>query len=228
MATIAQDVFTGSIYTELSAHNANWAKHTASSSTRTCILSTENRLRRGSTDGNTVLYYRTENPGSADYKVSATLFSKSDGGGISNTGVVGRCDTSAITFYHARSSDSATNLYQLYRFVAGTATLLGSSSRGTWGDEEGRAVALHMQGTSIALHVNGSSTPIVTATDSAITAAGKAGVRFSGGTAETDSFGMHLDDWIAETFEAAAPAINSIAASNITQTGATITLGLTR
>ena len=198
MANIASDTFTGTSGTELHAYDANWTEHTSYSSGN-LILSDANAVRRDTT--NTSLYYHSATPPSADYSVSADLFAKGANGDDSNTGVCGRVSTSANTFYMARFAfiSAGTWGWQLYKFVGGTPTQLGSSSTDTLADESTTNIKLEMNGTAIKLYKAGSGTATISATDSAITAAGKAGIRFAGVTAETNTTGMHITSWTADT-----------------------------
>lgn len=202
MAEFVNVSFVGSAGTALSTHDANWIKHT-SYSTGNVILSDANRARRNT--NNTSMYWYDATPPSADYKARAPLFAKETDGGASNTGVCGRVDTAANTMYHARYGGGTTDGWQLYKFVAGVVTQLGSTSSQSLTDETSNEVELWMQGTSIELYKQGSGTPTISVTDSAISAAGYAGIRFVG-TTESDTTGLHIDGpFIAEDFSSSGP-----------------------
>jgi hypothetical protein len=186
---ITRDTFTDTDNVLLSAHTADdgstWTSHP--SSTGTVQISNQNRIHNsGVTVG---VYYSSGVPVSADYSVACTLHAK-DATGI--TGVLGRMDTSATTFYAARYSYSTVK-WELYKFVAGTATLLGDFAQ-TISIGVDYALRLEMRGTSIKLFVDGAER--VAATDSAITAVGRPGVRFLSATG-TDTTGLHLDNFHA-------------------------------
>ena len=106
--------------------------------------------------------------------------------------------TAANTFYMARYWGDSSDSWQLYSAVAGSFTLLGSSAQALT-DETAYNVKLEMIGTAIKLYKEGSSTPLISATDSSITAAGKAGVRLiSGATVPSDNTGIHIDNFSAD------------------------------
>lgn len=106
--------------------------------------------------------------------------------------------TSANTFYHARAQRvSGTSLnWQMFKFVANTATQLGSSVSQTIAAGNSYNLKLNVSGTTIELYDEGGGSPTISATDSAITAAGFAGLRENG--AATDSTLYHLDNFSAE------------------------------
>lgn len=197
MTQFASDSFTGTSGTGLSTYNSSWVQH--SSSSFVLVLTDANRVRREGAATSAVLYYHTASPGTADYSVSADLFMKETNGGLSFTGVSGRIDTSADTHYAARYSGGSIDGWQLYKFVAGTATQLGSTSTQSLTDETSYNVKLEMLGTAIKLYKQGSGSATISATDSAISSAGNAGIRFSGSTSETNATGIHLDNFSADT-----------------------------
>ena len=198
MAQFASASFTGTAGTELSAADANWTK-APSSSAQNIILSDAGRGRLDAANASAAIYYHSGTPANADYSVSATLFAKETSGGRTYIGVTGRQSTSVNTHYLAWYGGGSADAWQLYKVVAGTVTQLGSSSGQVLSDETGYAVKLEMIGTAIKLYKEGSSTPTISVTDSAITAAGKAGIR----GAQTDgsfgdTLGLHIDDFSAD------------------------------
>ncbi len=191
----ASDTFTGSDGTTLASHNANWVRHSGSSaSTEVKLFS--NTARKQDAAGSCV-YYRSESPSSADYEVSADI--TNDGGGSGDAaGVLGRCSTSASTWYMARLNSGN---FQLFKFVSGTATQLGSNvttGYPTTGNTSN--IKLSMSGSSIDMYANGGGSPIISQTDSAISAAGQAGLRFGFGGSDS------TDDLRADNFDASDPA----------------------
>lgn len=220
MPTFASDSFASANGTELSAHNANWKKPTGFSASAQIA---NGRLRPSSTSS--PVYYYDVAPGSADYSVSADITRLSSGD--SNMGLLARASATANTHYRVISG-SPDAFVTLGKFVGGGFTVIGSADAGLSVGNTSN-VRLELIGSSLKIYINGSKTPVASYTDSSITAAGYAGVRAYSGAAPGDSVGAHLDNFLAATpGGAASPAINSITASNITQTGATITLGLTR
>lgn len=189
MAQFVNASFVGTSGTGLSSHDSNWTLHPATS-TGGCVISNANRCRRN--NNNTTIYYHAGTPASADYEVEAPLFAKETDGGASSTGVTGRTDTTAASFYHARYGGGTTDGWQLFKFVGGTPTQLGSTSSQSLTDETSNAVKLRMVGTTIELYKQGGGSATISVTDSAISAAGKVGIRFVG-TGETDTTGLHID-----------------------------------
>lgn len=137
--------------------------------------------------------YTSGTPPSADYYVQAnfcvqTVIAQSNG-------IAGRMDTTADTMYLARLVDGVN--WQLRKIVAGAATTLGStSSTGVPSAGNCATGKLTMTGDQISFSVTGSGTVIGPITDSAITAAGRAGIRNNGAVA-TATTGIHLDNFSA-------------------------------
>ena len=219
MPTFASDSFGSANGTELSAHNAKWKKVSGFSANAQIA---GGRARASSTSS--AMYYYDAAPGSADYSVSA------DYSRISTL-----VSAVALTL---RNSTTAANCYRLYpdpasgaavvgKFVAGAYTELGSISSVIAGNETAN-LRLEAIGATLKVYKNGSSTALATYADSSVTSAGYAGVRSFSSVAPSDSDGLHIDNFLAATPDPVVSAINSILASNITQTGARITLGLTR
>ena len=219
MTTFASDEFGGSNGTLLHTWNPSWKK--VSGFTADAQLA-DGRARASSTSS--AMYYYDAAPGSADYSVSA------DCKRISTL-----VSTVALTL---RNSTTAANCYRLYpdattgeaavgKFVAGAYTALGSVSSAI---AVGETANLRFEaiGTTLNVYKNGSSTALATYTDSSISSAGRAGLRSFSSSSPSDSGGVHIDNFLAATPDSVVSAINSITASSITQTGATITLGLTR
>lgn len=211
MAQFASDAFGGTEGTELSAYSASWTRHTS----YTGNMEIASGLIR-QTSSTTSAYHHSGTPASADYSVSADLFMKETNGGLSSTGVIGRVDTAANTFYMARYAGDAIDGWQLYKAVGGTFTQLGSTSAQSLTDETAYNVKLEMVGTAIKLYKELSSTATISATDSAITAAGKSGIRSTGG-AFSDTTGIHIDNFSAD----------DVASGGVTGTGALTTAAIT-
>lgn len=205
MAEFASDTFTGTEGDLLDAYSANWTKHTAGSATTAEIAS--GRVR-GTASG-AAMYYHSGSPANADYSVLADVYEASDPTAYA-VGVVGRVDTTAVTGYmarHARTTASSTDAWQLYKFVAGTFTQLGSNSTDAITTGTSAQVELRMEGTTIALYKRGEATATISVTDSSVTAAGKAGIRlgFSGSNTPSATTLYHLDNFSAATGGKAFP-----------------------
>jgi hypothetical protein len=134
-------------------------------------------------------------PASADYSVTATITIKSS---IGSTGVAGRISTSARTYYTAYFENGSNQLV-LAKRVSGSISTLGTSgvNHGTGT----HTLTLDMVGTTIRALIGG--VQFLSVTDSAITAAGKAGIR-APVTSDT-STGKHLDNFVAE--DTSTPAV---------------------
>jgi hypothetical protein len=180
MSTFLSDTFTGSSG-NLSGHSPDtggtWVQH---GSYTGCALNLDGsghvEVGTNSTDA---LYYNTASPASADYDVTVTLTNIA--GTTQFPAAAGRINTGADTYYRAQAQTDAGTLY-LYKTVAGTTTQLGSTVTGlsyTAGD----TITLSMVGTTIVAKYNG--TAKITVTDSAISAAGKAGLKAYGTTSGT-------------------------------------------
>lgn len=179
--------------TTLASHTgevgATWTQH--SSSTGTSEVITATGWLRPSASGTTSVYYASGSPTNANYTVEADV--KYLAGVNGHIGVMGRVDTSATTFYLCRYY-SVDGQWQLYKFVAGTATKLGFTAASPV-ITTNYHVKLTMNGTAIDCSVDGVSK--ASATDSSITAAGKAGVRSGSASTVNDTNGPELDNFAA-------------------------------
>lgn len=120
---------------------------------------------------NTAAYYRNDSlAASPDYSVSADLYNAN---GLPS--VLGRVSPETNTFYCARTNG---NTIELYRFVNGSASLMGTQSTGLTGLRVYN-LRLEMTGTVIAVYVNGSPTPIFSFISAHIPGPGYTGVRLN-------------------------------------------------
>ncbi|MDX6373820.1 MAG: hypothetical protein QOD98_2808, partial [Nocardioidaceae bacterium] len=238
-ATTSADSMTGAAGASLQSHSgetaASWTKHPASDSD--AVITPGGRLRKTGTSTGAV-YYSSAVPASADYTVEADVYVASN---LANdvAGVVGRVDVSNAngTGYYARYEQTI-QAWVLYRVVNGTGTVLGQSGTQVLTLGTTYRLALAMTGTTIRALVDG--VQVASATDSAITAAGRAGLALgfpgSGTTTETDTTGMQLDnfrvsppmadskgtnngDWLGGVLLAVAGAINGDASTAATFDG---------
>lgn len=136
--------------------------------------------------------YASGAPPSADYKVCADFWHIST---LSvSIAVSGRQDTTDDTMYIGQFLNSTD--WRMRKIVGGTQTTLGTNSTNQIPSVGNfKTGCLIMTGDQISFTVNG-SIEIGPVTDSAITAAGKAGVRFAG--ASTASTGLHMDNLSAQ------------------------------
>lgn len=185
---LVSDAFTAADATVLTSYSALWVKHAAGSNTGDATIDA-NRLHNTNDAGQHVYYRSDFAPTSADYRVEADVVQKSDND-LSTMGVIGRADATAVTHYLARYNANG-NAWQLFSVVAAAATQLGSNAVQVLTNDQAYRLALDMSGSSIVLLVDGA--PKVTAVNTAIAAAGLAGVRTS--QAATSSVGIHLDNF---------------------------------
>lgn len=206
MANIATDSFTGTNGTELSSYSASWVRHSGSASGVNAVIA-NGRVR--ATAAGAAMYYHTATPPSADYSVSADIYEASNPSNY-GAGVMIRLDTAATTGYmgRARRAVSASlDGWQLYRTVNNTFTQLGSDQADPITTGTSANVMVRANGTTIELLARGNSTPLISVTDSNITAAGKAGIRigFGGSDAPTDSTLYHVDNFSVDTLDSTTP-----------------------
>jgi len=203
-SAFSSDTFTGSSGTTLASHTGEvggtWTQYTGAGTTP-ALLTDANRVRKSATTGYAA-YYSSGVPASADYTVQADVVVKSILSQDS-AGVIGRASTAAQTYYVARYNTSQTR-WELAKVVSGTTTVLGSSSQ-TLTVGATYTVRLEMLGSALRVYVNGAS--VITASDSSITAAGRAGIQlgYSGaGSSPSNTTGLHLDNFVGNSTAQAA------------------------
>ncbi|MDQ3540404.1 MAG: hypothetical protein M3440_06920 [Chloroflexota bacterium] len=187
MPTFLSDSMTDTEGTLLSAHvgetGATWTIHPMQAATSEIA---SNRVRSSATTSVRSIYYASGSPANADYDVEGVAYLAN----VSNeVAVAGRMDVTAETMYYFSARGSSGD-YRLAKSVAGTGTQLGSVVLNTYTALESITIKLEMRGDQISAYVNGTLI-IGPITDTAITAAGKAGVRFFGPM--TDTSGVHHD-----------------------------------
>lgn len=194
--TFVSASFTGAAGTNLTDYTgevgATWTKHPSFSTN--AILSNENRARVGGSG--TTIYYASGLPSSADYEVHAVVHIKS--ATVANTGVVGRLDTSANTYYATRILIVGSELaVQLLKTVGGTETIFGDG--GGIGTATGvdHNLTLDLNGTTVRALLAGVEQ--ISVTDSSISNAGRVGVRLraQNAGAASDSLNAHIDSFAA-------------------------------
>lgn len=158
---------------------------------------------RSAAAGKGVMIYGAT-PASADYSVQADVRIFDATGAV---GIVGRCSATASTFYYAYITNNNSELV-LAKMVGGAITTLDTfNSAGFFDAGSTYELTLEMTGTAIKAYVNGVER--CSATDSAITAAGRGGIR--GINLSDTSTGKHLDNFTI--FDATTPP--SLARSSI-------------
>lgn len=199
MAVFAQcDLHDAGTLTLLSAHTAcdagthtvgaTWTKVTGAGDVRITAAG-----RGQPTSSSTCVYVMSPAPADADYTVSGGVYCATDTGQVY---LVAR-QTGASTYYYAGYFKSLAR-WQISKIVNGTTTQIGTTTA-LAGLTVGQtyAVQLDVQGTSLTLRVDG--VVVAEATDSAITAAGAAGVRVAGsGTPSNESQQYQLASFSAD------------------------------
>lgn len=195
MAQFASDAFTNAAGTALPTHNAAWALH--ASYTGSAVITDVNSARTNTAAGTGALYYHSGAPAAADYSVTADLLFKDANGGNGLSGVVGRVDTAADTYYVSRYDGRTSDRWELIKLVAGTTTVLGSSAEAIT-DETSHNIKLEMVGSAIKLFKSGEATAAVSVTDTAITAAGKSGIFVYNSANANNASGIQVDNFSAD------------------------------
>lgn len=214
---VSADEFEDSAGTVLSSHTDSLAGTWTSSAgqERTAVVTNENRLRK-ETGAGAAQYYTSATPSNANYAVEADVHVKSlltggtpDSGDAA--GILGRMDigntnglgTNYLARYHVGYGE-----WQLRRHVDGVATALGSYAQ-TLTPGQTYRLSLEMNGSTIRLLVDGVQR--ISVTDTAISAAGRGGVRFGQANSTpqpTDTSGLHLDNFRITSLTSAAADAN--------------------
>ncbi len=202
MTAFVLDTFIADDGADLSGHVAQvggtWAPHAVNGAAGTFKTASE-RVYANGVGGNPT-YISGATPPSADYWVEAYVLLRNYAADGRSAGPVARLSTTVITGYHARY---ANGLWELVKIVAGVTTVLASVAA-AWSNGQLRTVRLEVQGSAQRLIVDGAL--LLTTGDSAISAAGMAGVRALTGSA---TGGFHIEALIADasfTPPAASPS----------------------
>lgn len=188
MAQFASATFTGTDATELTAHDAAWTRRPTSATNSQLV---GNRLRASGV--NPSEYYHSGTPASADYTVEADIYVASLVAGVS-AGVFGRGSTDGNNSYSANYHVGTG--WRLYKQVGGTFTLL-TSVAATLTALSTYRLKLSMIGTAIKVFADG--VQVLSVTDSAVSAAGKAGIRiYDNASTPGDAKNFHLDNFSAD------------------------------
>ncbi|GAA4731986.1 hypothetical protein GCM10023350_14200 [Nocardioides endophyticus] len=223
-ATTSADSMAGTAGATLQSRNgevgATWTKH--ASSNADAVLTDAGRLRKNGTSTGQSLYSASAQPATPNYTVEADVYVRSNLAG-DMAGVVGRMDPSNAngTYYLVRYEQSGQK-WVLYKRVNGSFDWLGESATQALTSLTTYRLALDMSGTTIRVLVDG--VQLISATDSAISAAGRGGVLFGFGgaaTTVTNLLGFHVDN-----FRISPPLIDSKSSNHGTWFGGA-TLGAT-
>lgn len=210
MAIFVQDTMAGANWRELSARNgetgATWARHPAMASSNGRMYIYGGRVHNGSSaaGGSSYysLYYASGVPDSADYAVECDLVIISSVPSL-NIGPALRVSTSADTYYAAYYQGGQVSLIKR---LAGVNTTIG-----TWVStlSSGATYRLRLEAVGTAITVDVDGVERISATDGAITTAGRVGVRAGG--VENQDEGIQLDNLVAtDAAPAAVPRVQVI------------------
>lgn len=184
------DTFTDAAGTLLVNHlgetGADWTLHP--SYANDAVISNANRCRPGA---GTTAAYASGAPASAEYDVECDVEFLTDNNAAN--GPCGRMSTSADTHYHVRYSRNGLDAqWELYKFVDGAATLLGTFTDLLIAGMP-RRVKLEIRDAAKKVYIDGVER--ISSTDNAITDVGRAGLRLFRG--DTNTTGIHLDNFTA-------------------------------
>lgn len=184
------DTFTGTAGTALASHTADSGHSwTVGFSASTGVVITDTNRVRGPASVFTS-YYSSWVPASADYDVEADAFLYTLGGEGRDVGPTARQSTTADTYY--RFVISFDTVY-LQKRVAGTNTTIASFDVGTPAAGSTYNLRIQPRGTTIKGFVD--DVERCSGTDSAISAAGRAGINTFDGAA--NGTGNQLDNFLA-------------------------------
>ncbi|HYC00358.1 MAG TPA: fibronectin type III domain-containing protein [Candidatus Limnocylindrales bacterium] len=210
MAEFVNEQFGGTSGTELSAYNAAWS--TIGGFAAAGRISNAGRLRHSSTG--TFAYKNSGAPTSADYHVAADVHYV--GAGSTEAGIAVRISgPDATASYYFVRYEATGQEFELYKVVSGTPTLLTNAA---YSLSVGGSFRMALQAIGSTIKVYAAGAEVISITNADITAAGVAGVRFSGSAAGSDTVGLHLDNLVAADgafLDATAPILTS-ATSNVT------------
>lgn len=136
----------------------------------------------------TAAYYGSGAPAVADYTVETSLVFRTSVTSDA-VGPAARMQAGANTMYAARYAVALAG-WQLLKFVAGSATQLGSVVSEAYPLGQTRNLAIRVLGTRIAMRLDG--VDIAVTTDADISAAGRAGFR-CGAAVHSTTAGIHID-----------------------------------
>jgi hypothetical protein len=199
MATFVDDTFTDTNGTDITLHTgetgATWTAHPSSAGTMQHIDS--NALHDQGTSNN--IAYASGTPAGVEYTVSANATWAT---AVGFTGLCARMDTSANTFYMYRATNGTT--MELFKRIAGTFTSLGTATVTALNGTTHDCLFECKDATKKGFH---DGVEILSSTDNAITAAGRAGVRGNGSSA---TVGAHLNNFTATDIGGGAAAVQQL------------------
>lgn len=206
MPPFVSDTFTDSDDVELSAHvgetGATWVEHPNSAAPN--FIHTANRVRPNSTGTSVAFYYASGLPASADYDVECPVHF-AGARSFAEAYLFARLDPAAHTYYRVICTvGGGVFNTRLQKVVAGSGTFLSDAIPGAAIlAGETHVVKLEPIGTAIKVYEDGVER--ISATDSDIASAGRAGV---GGRAADATSGLHIASIVANDLGAPPAAAN--------------------
>jgi hypothetical protein len=207
-AVFGSDTFTGTIGTALESHTpdrgGSWVANSTNGGSQ-AVLDSANRARNRSTS--LVAYTIAAIPPSADQAVQADVIFLSRNLQAYDADVTARFSTTSVTGYSA-GYNSHSQLWHISQWNGGTQTPLQTVSAALVSGNSYTAKLL-VQGSTLQLYINGTLTIGPYADTNPITTTGNAGIllRVPGTTADSDSTGAHLDNFIAQSANASADVL---------------------
>lgn len=181
MALVVDDTFTEAVDTLITSHTgetgATWTRHPVGATIAPPYADGADEVRAGN-DTDAYYYYASGAPANADWKATISYKNRASVGTGQNTVVWLRMTTTnPINGYGLFYVNSATPYFRLYKFYGAgpSAAQLGSDYTMTLATDQD--IDFYAVGTSIRAY-NG-STLMISATDSDVSSAGRAGIRFS-------------------------------------------------
>jgi len=180
MTDVVSDTFTEAADLALGSHTpeigGTWVQHP--NSTQGMTVNASAGKVQGNNASSTSLFYNSQTPGTADYKVEAVISPVSS---PNLAGVLARVSTSAQTYYQAFLPTLVSGSITLQRVVAGSSVSLGvwpdSGDLPGWLNGIGYTINLSVSGSVIVLSVDGTARISANDNAGAITDLGYGGIR---------------------------------------------------
>lgn len=213
----ASDTFAGTFGTNLETYSASWSKQTGHSGTAQIGQDNASVITTAVTY---VVYQHSASPAGADYSVFADV-TQENSGVTGFAGPTGRNAAAADTYYAFIQLNDRDEC-RLYKWVAGTQTQIGTSSTVNLANSTPAQFELRMSGSSISGYVDGVAKCSSPVTDTAISAAGKAGLLCIDTRVTGLSDRLRLENWSAVDATASFQSCWAINSNQLIQPGVAI------
>ena len=215
MATFASDNFNGTDGADLTAHTpsggGSWVK--AGDGGGRLEITSAGRVMPNS-NVNESVYRHSEVPPSSDYEVSADIIRRSDDN-QTRMGLALRISTTSDDHYYVRYNNNGDS-WLIAKSVGGTQSAIGAAVSQTLTVDQVYRVKFRVQGTTLTLLVD--DVELASRTDSSHAGPGRAGIY--GFDDATETTGLHLDNWQADTLS--DDATGTVTGSGINVHGGTV------